>query len=163
MRNYLLRLGWAHGDDEIISTEQAIAWFDLDGVGRSPARFDFAKLDNLNGHYIARGRRRAPRRPRAAADRQAAGRGCRQRGRGTAAAGMEGLKPRAKTLVELADSALFYVRPRPLPVEDKAAKLLHAGGARPSRGAGDPARAEADWTAAGLEAAGPQLRRGARA
>ena len=52
MRNYLLRLGWAHGDDEIISTEQAIAWFDLDAIGRSPSRFDFAKLGNLNGHYL---------------------------------------------------------------------------------------------------------------
>src|SRR5499427_1723316 len=52
LRNYLLRLGWSHGDEEIISTEQAIAWFDLDAVGRAPARFDFAKLDNLNGHYI---------------------------------------------------------------------------------------------------------------
>ena len=52
LRNYLLRLGWSHGDDEIISTEQAIAWFDVDAVGRAPARFDFAKLDNLNGHYI---------------------------------------------------------------------------------------------------------------
>src|SRR3546814_6879753 len=52
MRNYLLRLGWSHGDDEIISTEQAIEWFGLDHVGRSPARFDFVKLNNLNGHYI---------------------------------------------------------------------------------------------------------------
>ena len=52
MRNYLLRLGWGHGDDEIIATEQAIEWFDLDAVGRSPSRFDFAKLDNLNGHYL---------------------------------------------------------------------------------------------------------------
>ena len=52
VRNYLLRLGWSHGDHEVISTEQAIAWFDLDAVGRAPARFDFAKLDNLNGHYI---------------------------------------------------------------------------------------------------------------
>ena len=52
MRNYLVRLGWSHGDDEIISTEQAIEWFDLDGIGRSPARFDFAKLESLNGHYI---------------------------------------------------------------------------------------------------------------
>ena len=52
MRNYLLRLGWSHGDDEIISTEQAIAWFDLDGIGKSAARFDMAKLTNLNGHYI---------------------------------------------------------------------------------------------------------------
>src|SRR5690349_956381 len=52
LRNYLLRLGWSHGDDEIIATRQAIEWFDLAAVGRAPARFDFAKLDNLNGHYI---------------------------------------------------------------------------------------------------------------
>src|SRR5271170_5475245 len=52
LRNYLLRLGWAHGDAEIIATAQAIQWFDLDAVGRSPARFDFAKLQNLNGLYI---------------------------------------------------------------------------------------------------------------
>jgi glutamyl-tRNA synthetase len=52
MRNYLLRLGWSHGDDEIISTEQAIEWFDLDGVGKSPARFDMAKLTNTNAHYL---------------------------------------------------------------------------------------------------------------
>ena len=52
MRNYLLRLGWSHGDDEIISTEQAIAWFDFDAIGQSPARLDFKKLDNLNAHYI---------------------------------------------------------------------------------------------------------------
>ena len=52
LRNYLLRLGWSHGDDEIISTEEAVRWFDLDAIGRAPARFDFAKLGNLNGHYI---------------------------------------------------------------------------------------------------------------
>ncbi|MGA8383215.1 MAG: glutamate--tRNA ligase, partial [Stellaceae bacterium] len=52
LRNYLLRLGWSHGDNEIIGAEEAIRWFDLDAVGRAPARFDFAKLDNLNGHYI---------------------------------------------------------------------------------------------------------------
>ena len=52
MRNYLLRLGWSHGDDEIISTEQAIAWFDLDAVGRGAARFDMARLTSLNAHYL---------------------------------------------------------------------------------------------------------------
>src|SRR5580704_14597621 len=52
MRNYLLRLGWSHGDDEIIPTAQAIAWFDFGAVGKSPARMDYKKLDNLNGHYI---------------------------------------------------------------------------------------------------------------
>ncbi len=58
MRNYLLRLGWSHGDDEIISTEQAIEWFNLENIGKSPARIDFKKLDNLNGHYIRETRRR---------------------------------------------------------------------------------------------------------
>ena len=52
MRNYLLRLGWSHGDDEIIPTAQAIEWFDFASVGKSPARMDYKKLDNLNGHYI---------------------------------------------------------------------------------------------------------------
>ena len=52
LRNYLLRLGWSHGGDEIIPTEQAVEWFDLDAIGRAPARFDFARLDNLNGYYI---------------------------------------------------------------------------------------------------------------
>ena len=52
VRNYLLRLGWGHGDDEVISTEQAIKWFTLEGVGRGPARVDFAKMENLNGYYI---------------------------------------------------------------------------------------------------------------
>ncbi len=52
IRNYLLRLGWSHGDDEFISTAQAVQWFDLAQVGRSPSRFDFAKLDNLNAHYL---------------------------------------------------------------------------------------------------------------
>ena len=50
--NYLLRLGWSHGDEEIISRDQAIAWFELKGVGRAPARFDPAKLENLNAHYL---------------------------------------------------------------------------------------------------------------
>ena len=52
MRNYLLRLGWSHGDDEIISTEQAIEWFNFESIGKSAARMDYKKLDNLNGHYI---------------------------------------------------------------------------------------------------------------
>ena len=59
MRNYLLRLGWSHGDDEIISTEQAIAWFDLDGVNKGAARFDLARLTSLNAHYLRPDGRRA--------------------------------------------------------------------------------------------------------
>ena len=124
LRNYLLRLGWSHGDEEIIATEQAVAWFDLDAVGRGAARFDFAKLDNLNGHYLREaddGRLVALVRPilekRLGGPLDEAGQGCLLRG-------MPGLKPRAKTLAELADTAAFYVSPRPLKVTEKAAKLL---------------------------------------
>ena len=124
LRNYLLRLGWSHGDDEIISTEQAIEWFDLDAVGRAAARFDFAKLDNLNGHYI-----------RATPDDELAALALpfveAKVGRSLDAAAQERLrnalpelKPRAKTLVELAERARFYVAQRPIAIEPDAGKLL---------------------------------------
>jgi len=152
LRNYLLRLGWAHGDDEVISTGQAIAWFDLDGVGRSPARFDFAKLDSLNGHYI-----------REAADADLAGMvaerlqaatgrvldgGARER----LQRAMPGLKPRAQTINELAENAAFYVAARPLELSGKAAKLLSEDG-RARLGRLRP-RLEGldDWSEAALEA-----------
>jgi len=123
MRNYLLRLGWGHGDDEIISTEEAIAWFDLDGVGRSPARFDFAKLAAVNAHYLRErdnedlARLVAPR-------LEAMGHEVGEAGLRRLTAAMDGLKQRAKTLAELAENAAFYVQARPLPLDAKAAKLL---------------------------------------
>jgi glutamyl-tRNA synthetase len=124
MRNYLLRLGWSHGNDEIIDTAQAIEWFDLDGVGRSPSRFDLARLDSLNGHYM-----------RVAANdrlvelilpRIEANLGHRVDGAGKRRLlnGMDSLKLRATTLIELASAALIYVRSRPLPLDAKAAALL---------------------------------------
>jgi glutamyl-tRNA synthetase len=128
LRNYLLRLGWAHGDEEIIPTERAIEWFDLDAVGRSPARFDFAKLQNLNGHYL---RQRSDAElvdliaPRLEA---ALGRSLSADERARLGRAMPGLKGRAKTLVELADAAKFYVAARPLPLDAKAAGLLAGGG-----------------------------------
>ena len=123
MRNYLLRLSWSHGDDEIISTEQAIEWFDLDGVGKSAARFDLAKLTNLNAHYIKEAEDEALValiRPLLEAeglpfDATAGAR---------LTAAMPGLKPRATTLVDLADTARFYITPRPIRPNPKAAKLL---------------------------------------
>jgi len=124
LRNYLLRLGWGHGDDEIIDTAQAIAWFDLENVGRSPSRFDFAKLNNLNGHYLRgadNARLLALVRPRietllgSKLDDAALAR---------LGAGMDGLKARAETIVQLADSAMFYVRSRPIPLDDKVARQL---------------------------------------
>jgi glutamyl-tRNA synthetase, bacterial family len=130
VRNYLLRLGWSHGDDEIISTEQAVEWFNLENVGRSPSRFDFAKLTSLNGHYL-----------RQAEDSRLTelvvpllearlGHAVDAEGRRRLTAGMAGMKERAKTLPELADSALFYVRARPLALDEKAAKALSDAEAR---------------------------------
>jgi glutamyl-tRNA synthetase len=124
LRNYLLRLGWSHGDDEIISTAQAIEWFEIDAVGRAPARFDFAKLASVNAHYIREADNRrlaalvAPRLERALEMRLG------EEARTRLEAAMPGLKPRAKTLAELADRAAFYVAPRPIPIDDKAKALL---------------------------------------
>jgi glutamyl-tRNA synthetase len=131
MRNYLVRLGWAHGDQEIFSTEEMIKAFDLPQIGRSPARFDFARLENLNGHYI---------RQSSDADLLAALEQVLphiQGGsellnkltpnlRGKLVAAMPGLKERAKTLVELLESARYVFADRPLALDDKAAGLLTA-------------------------------------
>ncbi|MFP6730921.1 MAG: glutamate--tRNA ligase [Alphaproteobacteria bacterium] len=124
MRNYLLRLGWSHGDDEIISTEQAIEWFGLDAIGRSAARFDMDRLTTLNGHYL----RHAP--DGRLVDLVAAtfDRVPGDAAKARLARGMAGLKERAKTIVELADSAAFYVDERPLEISPKAAKLLSGDG-----------------------------------
>ena len=151
LRNYLLRLGWSHGDAEIISTAQAIDWFELDAVGRAPARFDFAKLANFNGHYIretddhrllaltAPFIHRALSRPLNETERERLG------------AAMPGLKPRAKTLVELAEIAHFYVAPRPIPVDDKAKAQLALAGPL-LRGLAE-ALGNTTWDSASLEAA----------
>jgi glutamyl-tRNA synthetase len=151
MRNYLMRLGWAHGDDEIISTEQAIAWFTLEGVGRSPARFDFDKLNHLNAHYI-----------READDARLVDAIKPQietmLGSPLDAArierltrGMAGLKSRARTLVELAENALFYVRDRPLPLDDKAARLLDADAIARLRQLADAFATIGNWDVETLE------------
>lgn len=122
MRNYLLRLGWAHGNDEVISTEQAIAWFDLPAIGRSPARFDVAKLTNLNAHYM-----------REAEDNrlvdlieyplsQIFQRSLTVAEQDLLTRGMPGLKQRAKTIVELVENARFYIER--LPFDERAEKFL---------------------------------------
>jgi len=153
MRNYLLRLGWAHGNEETISTDQAIAWFDLDGVGRSPARFDFAKLDNLNGHYI-RERDDASLAAEVAPRLEALlGRPLDAAARRRLEAGMPGLKPRAKTLVDLAENARFYVAPRPLEVTPEAEKLLSDEARQRLARLAPRLRALPDWDEAVLEAA----------
>lgn len=124
LRNYLLRLGWSHGDDEIIETEQAIAWFDLDGVGKSPARFDIPRLENLNSHYIRAMDEAALCRLLTDQLRPTLGRDLSTAELMRLPLAMGALKERAKTLVELADAAAFLVAGRPLAMEEKAASLL---------------------------------------
>ncbi len=117
--NYLLRLGWGHGDDEIIAREQAVAWFDIAHVGKSPARFDLAKLLNLNGHYL-----------READDARLAGLIADKLpgglDRDLLVRAMPVLKVRAKDLHELAEGAAFLFAQRPLTLDFKAAGLLTA-------------------------------------
>jgi glutamyl-tRNA synthetase len=126
LRNYLLRLGWSHGDAEIISTEEAVQWFDLDHVGRSPARFDFAKLTNLNGHYMreADNERLVTLLTPFLESRH--GVSMNVEGRHFLKRGMTGLKTRAKTMLELAEMSLFYIAPQPM--EESALKILNAEG-----------------------------------
>jgi glutamyl-tRNA synthetase len=151
LRNYLLRLGWGHGDDEIISTEQAIEWFTLEAVGKGAARFDFAKLDHLNGHYL---RQADPGRLVALVGERLEGMLGRPLGepeRARLAAGMPGLGARAATLKELAENAAFYARETPLPFTDKAQKLLAPDAvARLGRLREELGGAQ-DWSEAGLE------------
>jgi glutamyl-tRNA synthetase len=130
LRNYLVRLGWSHGDQEIFSTEEMIAAFDLPQIGRSPARFDFAKLESLNGHYI---RQSADADLLAAIDQllphlvngQALAAKLTPPVRTQFLAAMPSLKERAKTLIDLVDSANFLLADRPLPLDDKAKALLN--------------------------------------
>jgi glutamyl-tRNA synthetase len=133
LRNYLVRLGWSHGDEEIMSTEQMVEWFDLDAIGRSAARFDFAKLENLNGHYlrdtsdreiVERLKALVPELPNGAELAKT----ILPDGWTKLERAMPGLKDRAKTLVELLDGAAYLFARRPLPIDDQAAKLLDAPG-----------------------------------
>jgi len=150
VNNYLLRLGWGHGDEEIISREQAIEWFDLSGVGRSPSRFDIKKLENLNGHYIREAdparlaglvaERMEPLDGDAAAERLA---------RLTAI--MPALQPRAKTVLELVEGAAFLFATRPIPVDEAAAKLLDGAARDLLKTVADRLRPLPEWTLEGIE------------
>jgi glutamyl-tRNA synthetase len=124
MRNYLARLGWSHGDDEFFTTEQAIEWFGLDAIGKAAARFDFAKLENLNGQHIrAADDARLVSLLEAHLERLGRPRPDESE-RAMLLQAMSGLKPRAKTLTELADLAHYILADRPLEPDEKAAKQL---------------------------------------
>jgi glutamyl-tRNA synthetase len=158
LRNYLVRLGWSQGDREFFSTEEMIAAFDLPAIGRSPSRFDYAKLENINGHfmrampdgeltqalidtlpYLAGG-------PEIAAKLDAP-----MRAKLTAA--MPGLKERAKTLVELLDGASFLFAKRPVSLDERASEILVNGGRAHLAALLPRLQALPEWTPAATEAA----------
>lgn len=153
MRNYLVRLGWSHGDDEVFSTEQAIEWFNLESIGKSPAKFDIAKLEHLNARYI-----------READDDRLVALTLsvmEETGKWTdiddlfrtrLRVAMPGLKERAKTLIDLAEGANYLQITRPVELSGKAAKALNdEAKARLSRLA-DTLENDKAWTAESLEA-----------
>jgi len=143
--NYLLRLGWGHGDEEIISREQAVEWFDIDHVGKSPSRFDFAKLQNLNGHYL-----------READDARLSGlTAVRMTGSidpDLLTRAMPVLKVRAKDVNELAAAAAFLFAARPLEIDAKAEALLTEDARELLARIHALLARENDWTSEGLEA-----------
>jgi glutamyl-tRNA synthetase len=157
LRNYLVRLGWSQGDREFFSTEEMIAAFDLSSIGRSPSRFDFAKLENMNGHFM----RAMPDGellaalidslpylnggPEIAAKLD-------ESMRVKLAAAMPGLKERAKTLVELLDGAGFLFAQRPLGLDERASEIIASGGRAHLAALLPRLRALSDWTSAATEA-----------
>lgn len=158
LRNYLVRLGWSQGDKEFFSTQEMIEAFELSGIGRSPARFDYAKLENMNGHYMraeADGEllealvSTLPYLPQAADFMPLLDEAMKAR----LLAAMPGLKERAKTLVELAEGARFLFARRPLEMDAKAAEIL-ANGGRAHLAAVLPQLADLpEWSAASTEGA----------
>ncbi len=151
--NYLLRLGWGYGDEEIISRDEAVRWFDLDNVGRSPSRFDLKKLENLNGHYI-----------REASDGRLAGlastwietligRSLSTEELALLTRAMPELKPRAKNLIELSEGATFLFKARPLDMDERAAALLEGDGPKLLALLHSALSAIPEWTAEHVEQA----------
>ena len=122
--NYLVRLGWSHGDDELFTIDQAIEWFDLDHVGRSPSRFDFDKLQSLNSHYI----QQADTSRLVKMIRKPLAKIC---GHDLDTADIERITlaipeftKRAKTILQIIDNAKFIVSKRPIEIDNKGAQIL---------------------------------------
>ena len=157
LRNYLARLGWSHGDKEFFTDQELIAAFDLPAIGRSPSRFDFAKLENINGHFmraasdddlfaaLVAALPYLPGGPEVEAKLD-------ESKRVQLRAAIPGLKERAKTLVELLDGAGFLFAKRPLPIDEKAADILLKGGRAHLAALLPKLREVADWTIPSLEA-----------
>ncbi|HTV69190.1 MAG TPA: glutamate--tRNA ligase [Rhizobiaceae bacterium] len=159
LRNYLVRLGWSHGDDEVIALDDMIRWFEIEDVNKGAARFDFQKLEALNGIYMRQMPddelldvfiRTLPYLPNG----ELISSGLNDRTTAQLKAALPGLKERAKTLVELADGAAFLFAKRPLQLDEKAVALLAEPGRTALKGARDAlAGVLGDWSAMSAEAA----------
>lgn len=156
LRNYLARLGWSHGDEEIFSTEQMVEWFSLEALNKGAARFDFVKLESINGHYIREAK------PadlyQAMLDlAQEVGRDIDATGlaanRGTVLAALPELQPRAKTVLELIDLAQFIYAVRPIKIEQAAADVLVGDARGLVRDFAEILRGINDWSVAAIDAA----------
>ncbi len=151
LRNYLCRLGWGHGDAEIFSTEQALEWFTLEAVGKGAARFDFKKLEHMNGVYIRHSDDAALAESSLPFVEKILGRALDHGEKARLEAAMPGLKERAKTLVELAENAVFYFKTRPLDLDEKAKNLLAGDGGAMMAALGTALAGQAAWDAEDLE------------
>lgn len=158
LRNYLVRLGWSHGDDEIMTEDQMIEWFDVRDINKGAARFDFQKLEAINGLYM---RASDDKKlfdaliavlPEIEGGKELAAE-LNDTNRAQLLAAMPGLKDRAKTLVELADGAKFIFAKRPLPLDEKAAALLNDEGKAVLAGVLPALEAASAWTVEATDAA----------
>jgi len=156
--NYLARLGWSHGDDEVMTTEQMIEWFDIDDVNKGAARFDFQKMEALNGIHMRQMDDEAlfgifiATLPHLEGG-QAFLDKLDEKRRGQLRSALPGLKERAKTLLELLDGAGFLVAERPLTIDDKAAELLDGDARAMLANLAEEMAGLGDWTAESTEAA----------
>lgn len=151
MRNYLLRLGWSHGDEDIISTTRALELFDLSGIGRSPARFDFAKLDNVNAHYMKEcdnARLMAIAEP---LYKERHGLALNEDSKALILAGIDELKSRAKTVIQFVDESAFYAKAVPLDYDESAQKALAEAGPETLKALYNELEKPGDFTAAEIQ------------
>ncbi|PSH63199.1 glutamate--tRNA ligase [Phyllobacterium sophorae] len=158
LRNYLVRLGWSHGDDEIMSDEQMTQWFEISDINRGASRFDFQKLEAINGHYMRFSddadlvKAMIDILPDIEGGNDILAR-LNDRSKAQLLTAMPGLKERAKTLVELADSAKYLFAQRPLSLDEKASGLLNEEGLGVLSGVIPVLSAVHEWTAEALDAA----------
>nr|WP_193335705.1 glutamate--tRNA ligase [Devosia beringensis] len=156
LRNYLARLGWSHGDDEFFSTDQMVEWFSLDALNKGAARFDFVKLENINGHYIREAK------PDYLYDVMLATAAEVQRhidveglsaNKATVLSALPELQPRAKTVLELIDLAQFIYASRPLAIDAAASALLTADSRAVLADMAEVLRGLNDWSVPAIDAA----------